>query len=223
MNTIELYKTSDTVLFDNVFGKLTQNNVKKTANYIKTLYSIDQEFTPFRLFCYFWKISDQKDRALIAFLFAMGMDYLLYESVDIVCDAYLDSKVSVESIQANIEKYHPNVYSIKTGQSTAKNLASSCKQAGLLLGKVKNIKGQLSPTYISVAFAYLMAYLNDDRGEFILQSKWVRILGLGSTALRDLAVEASLKGLMDYKYAGSVVTINFNNLFTTLGLYGVES
>jgi hypothetical protein len=69
--------------------------------------------------------------------------------------------------------------------------------------------------------ALLMSYLNGDRGDFILASKWVKALGIEDAQVRNLAFEASKRELMQYQSSGSVTTITFQNLLQKLGIHGI--
>ena len=119
-----------------------------------------------------------------------------------------------------IEKYHPNQYSANTRRSMAQNIASSWKQAGFIEGKVKNIRTQPEVTYRVACFAFLLAYLNGNRGDFIWGSIGVNALCLYESKLRELAIECAKKDLMQYQYAGSVTAINFTNLLNKIGING---
>ena len=67
-----------------------------------------------------------------------------------------------------------------------------------------------------VAFAFFMSYLDGDRGDFILASKWVKALFLNENKVRELAIEASKRDLFQYQYGGNVTSISFSNLITKL-------
>jgi hypothetical protein len=120
----------------------------------------------------------------------------------------------------NVEKYYPNKYSKVTRYSIGKNIASSWKQAGFIEGKVKNIRAQPEVTNRVACFAFLMAYINGDRGDFIWSSIVVKALCLPEGKLRELAIECAKKDLMQYQYAGSVTAINFTNLLNKIGING---
>ena len=115
-----------------------------------------------------------------------------------------------------IEANHPSRYSANTRRSMAQNLASSWKQAGFITGKVKNIRTQPVIGYHIIAFAFFMAYLDGLRGDFILSSKWVKALSLSELNVRELAIEAAKRDLMQYQFAGNVTALSFNNLITKL-------
>jgi len=44
---------------------------------------------------------------MLAFLFAYGRDYLLFESTDVVLTTPIGEKVLTSKLEENLEKYHP--------------------------------------------------------------------------------------------------------------------
>lgn len=205
---------------DNVFGKKSSDGVKQTANFLKRLYGFDENNPSFTAFKYFWKISEPNERPLIAFVYAVNQDQLLAESVQVLQNVKPGAKVSTSFFEEEIEKYHPNQYAENTRKSMAQNLASSWKQAGFIEGKVKNIRTQPEITYRIACFAFLLAYLKGDRGDFIWGSIGVNALCLYQTELRALASECAKKDLMQYQHAGSVTAISFTNLLNKMGING---
>lgn len=205
---------------DNVFGKKSSDGVKQTKGFLKRLYGFDSQYPPFAAFMYFWKMSEPNEKPLIAFLYAVNQDNLLAESVQVLQNVKPGTKVAVEHFEEIVEKYHPNQYAANTLRSTAQNLASSWKQAGFIEGKVKNIRIQPEITYRTACFAFLLAYLNGDRGDFIWNNIGVNALCLQESKLRALAIECAKNDLMQYQYAGSVTAINFTNLLIKMGIHG---
>lgn len=207
-------------LEQNVFNKKSNSGVEKTANYLKRLYGFDMQYPPFVAFKYFWKISDPNEKPLIAFVYAVNQDDLLAESVQVLQSVKPGEKATIELFEEVIEKYHPNQYSANTRRSMAQNIASSWKQAGFIEGKVKNIRTQPEVTYRIACFAFLLAYIHGDRGDFIWGNIGVNALCLYESKLRELAIECAKKDLMQYQYAGSVTAINFTNLLNKIGING---
>jgi hypothetical protein len=203
-------------MVNNVFGKKSEDGIKKTTNFLTQLYSLDSNYIPFKILKYFWLNTDDSEKPIIALLFAIHNDYLLSESISVISESKLNEKVEVEKIETNIEKYHPNRFTKNTLRSVAQNIASSWKQAGFITGKVKNIRTQPEISYNVVAFAFLISYLNDLRGDFIISSKWVKALCLNETQLRELAIEASKRGLIQYQFSGNVTSVTCNELFKKL-------
>lgn len=203
---------------NNVFGKKSQDGIKKTSNFLTQLYGFDKSLPAFIAFKYFWLECDRGERALISFVFALSNDYLLQESISVVANCKAGDKVAIEAMMENIEKFHPKRFTDNTLRSVSQNIASSWKQAGLITGKVKNIRTQLDISYKVVAFAMLLSFLEGDRGDFIMQSNCVSALCLNDTKLRELAVEASKRDYLQYQYAGSITSISFDKLINKIGL-----
>ena len=204
---------------DNVFGKKSSDGVRQTKGYLKRLYGFDMQYPPFVAFKYFWKISDQNEKPLIAFVFAVNKDDLLAESVQVLQSVKPGEKATIELFEEVIEKYHPNQYSANTRRSMAQNIASSWKQAGFIEGKVKNIRTEPEVTYRVACFAFLLAYLFGDRGDFIWNNIGVKSLCLAESKLRELAVECTKRDLMQYQNAGNVTAINFTNTLNKIGIH----
>jgi len=208
-------------LSQNVINKKTNSGVKKTTGYLTALYSFDLNCPAFNALKYFWQISDEKDKPILALIYAIGHDFLLAESVPVVVETKLGEKVTIEKFDENIVSYYPNRYSEKTRRSISQNIASSWKQAGFITGRIKNIRTQPDISYLVVAFTFFMAYLDGLRGDFILTSKWVKALSLSDSIVRELAIEAAKRDFMQYQFAGSVTAISFNNLTNKLEINGI--
>jgi hypothetical protein len=207
-------------LGENVTGKLTKSNIEKTNRYLKQLYGFNEGDSYFKGFKYFWKISSNESKPLLALLYAIHSDNLIAESINVVINKSIGHKVTVDAIEENISQFHPGRYSVITSRSIAKNIASSWKQAGFILGKVKNLRAQPEVDYLIVASALFLGYLDNLRGEYLLSSKYIRALGIQESIVRELTFEASKRDLLTYQFSGSVTTMKFNNLFKQLEING---
>jgi hypothetical protein len=207
-------------LRQNVTGKKSNSGAEKTAGFLKRLYGFDILYPPFAAFKYFWKVSDQREQPLLALVYAVAHDDLLAESVQVLQSLKPGEKAAIELFEAVIEKGHPNQYSANTLTSMAQNIASSWKQAGFIQGKTKNLRIHREVTYLVACFAFLLAYLQGSRGDFIWGSRAVTCLCLYESKLRDLAIECAKRDLMQYQYAGSVTAINFTHLLHKIGIGG---
>ena len=203
----------------NTIGKATKVSTLKTARYLRKLYLLDYGRTEFRSLYHFWNHTLEPERPLLAMLFAIGTDTLLSESMDVILAAALGKKVGVELFEEQIEKKHPGKYTPITLHSIGKNIASSWKQAGFLKGKFRNTRTEVHPSLSILSFAMFLSYLNGDRGDFILGSKWVRVLGLTRESIIELAYEASQRDLIVIQSSGSVTTISFPQLLLKLGIH----
>ena len=210
-------------LKQNVISKATQSGITKTSRYLKSLYDLDASQPQFMAFKHFWSIANERDKPLLALIYAIGNDYQLKNSIPVINNTEIGKKVTVESIESNIENLYPQKYTNNTLRSMAQNIASSWKQAGFITGKVKNIRTQPEINYLVLTFAIFMAYLNGLRGDFILTSDWVKALTLDERTIRSLAIEAAKRDLLQYQYAGNVTSITFKNLLNKLDINGFEN
>lgn len=106
----------------------------------------------------------------------------------------------------------PDRYSPKTLKSTGQNIISSWQQAGLLSGKLHKVRvgGQSQPT--SVAYALLLGYLSDARGEALFRTLWCRLLDAPEHILHEQALAASQRGWIEYRHMGEVTEVGFRHL-----------
>jgi len=210
-------------LHQNVISKTTRSGLTKTTRYLKSLYDLDVSHPQFLAFKHFWSIASERDKPLLALIYAIGKDYLLKESIPVISNTEIGKKVTVESIESHLENLYPQKYSANTRRSMAQNIASSWKQAGFITGKVKNIRTQPEINYLVVTFAFFIAYLTGLRGDFIIKSDWVKALSLGEKTIRSLAIEAAKRDLLQYQYAGNITSITFKNLLNKLNINGFEN
>lgn len=206
---------------NNVFGKKSQNGIKQTSAFLSQLYKFDITSEKFKAFRFFWSIADENEKVMLSYVFAVSNDYLLKENISVLSNYKLGEKVELESIENNIEKFHPNRFTKNTLRSVAQNIASSWKQAGFIMGKVKNIRTEPEITYRVVSFAMLLAFIEGLRGDFIFQNNCILSLCISENKIRELAVEASKRDFMQYQYAGSVTSISFDNLLNKIGINAI--
>lgn len=223
MSYISEHNSVKSAFDDNVAGKLSKSNVSKTNGYLRQLYGFNDNDPFFRSFLWFWKKMPDDDHPLLTILFAIQTDYLLSESIDILTNTDTGQKVEVKKFEENVIKCHPGRFSPATLRSVAQNIASSWKQAGFIQGKTKIIRIQPVINMQIVVFALLMAYLEGLRGEFLLNSKYIRILGLNESDLLELIAEASKRDLLEYQHSGYTTTISFNNLLINIGIHAGQN
>lgn len=211
------------ILNENVFGKKSSSGIFQTSTFLKKLYGFDINYPPFLALKYFWNNSDISDKSLLAFIYAINHDDLLAESISILHSTSIGEKVMADYLAENIEKYHPLKYSENSRKSIARNIISSWKQAGFILGKLKNIRTQPEIKYSVACFAFLLSYLKGNRGEFIWNNVGVKSLCLSENQLRDLAIECAKRDVMQYQHAGSVTVISFNKLLNKIGINAIQN
>ncbi len=198
------------IMANNVFNKKTESSKKKTINYLTQLYNFSREDARFLCLENYWNKIEDNEKPLLALLYAVSKDYLMEESVNFIKSVKHNSKAKIEEIEANVEYYHPNRFTQKTLRSVSQNIASSWKQAGYILGKVKNIRTECAPSYFTSAFAFLMAYLDDFRGDYLFDHPSVKALDTTKEDVLTLIKAASDRELLDYNRTGASIVISFD-------------
>lgn len=220
--SIGTYTDFEHLINENVIAKKTEISRYETKGYLKKLYGFDEKEPSFKVFHYLWQLSATSERPILALLLAITRDYLLSESIDVVINTSIGSRVDTNLIAENIEEKHPNRFTIKTRIASSKNIASTWKQAGHITGKMKNLRTQVTPGYYAVAYALFLGYLQGLRGDFLFQTKWTKALDCSENELRTLAQEAAKRELLSFQYSGNVTVVNFKSLIQKLDLHGIE-
>ena len=204
------------IMDDNIFNKKTESSKKKTIKYLEHLYSFKKNNSKFLCLEDYWNKIEDYEKPLLAFLFASSVDYLIEESIDFVKSVKIESKANIELFESNIEHHHPNRFTSKTLRSVSQNVASSWKQAGYILGKVKNIRKLNPPGHCIASFAFLIAYLDGLRGDYLFNHPTVRALDASREETLSLLKAASDRELLSYNRSGASIVISFDGYLKNL-------
>lgn len=200
----------------NVVYKATRSNLKKTVGFLSKLYDYKEQNILWKVFIYLWKKADEHEKRLMTLLYAISKDEFLHISQNVVLSQRIGTRIAIQSIQRVLEEKYPNKYSQNTLISSAKNIASSWKQARYIEGKIKNIRVPIHPGYFTVVFALYLGYNEGKRGEDLLKTKWINLLELPENKLLGLLSEAAIRDLIDYNYTGGVTVIRFDKLLNAI-------
>jgi hypothetical protein len=201
------------VIEDNVLGKNTESNRKKTLSYLRRIYSLDPTLAVFRCFRFF-SYCEPAEIHQLALLCAHSRDPLLTEMAPLYLKLPVGRKLERETVEEAIEECRPGQYSYKMKRSMAQNLSSSFTYSGHLRGKVNKERVTPSTGPAAAAYALLLSYLLGKRSQLLFESSLCRLLDRPSSYLKSLAHNASLRGWINYKAAGGVVEVSFPELLT---------
>jgi hypothetical protein len=201
------------VLDENVLGKRTLTARRNTAQVLGELYALDPGVTVFRLLRHFWDL-DAEGRPLLALLCAATRDPLLRRSAEAVLRARPGEPFAPAALTASVDDSAPDRYSPAVRQAVASRLTSSWAQAGYLSGVRIRHRRHPVATPANLAYALAIGYLQGVRGRSLLTSFWARLLDRTEEERERLASEASRRGWLNYRQAGSVVEVRFPGLFT---------
>lgn len=192
----------------NCLAKRSGRTRELTARHLTELYGLDSRNPIFAGLRYFWA-RDVDARPQLALLAATARDNLLHEVAPLILKVSIDSIVTRESVEKLIQTLWPARFSPATLKSCAQNVNSSLTKSGHLRGRARKIRSKLQPTVAATAFALYLGWLQGERGELLLQTRYCRLLDESTERLLQLASEASARGWMVLRRVDSVVDVAF--------------
>jgi len=197
----------------NCLGKRSGKTRTLTYRHLADLYALDPSLMLFRALRFFWQ-RDIAGQPLLAALCAYSRDPIFRATAPYILALQEGVTVSREVLEAFIDNQEPGRFSKATLKLTAQNIHSSWTQAGHLSGHIRKKRARAAPTPGTVAFALLLGYLTNLRGESLFKSDYTRMLDCASDKTIDLAEDASRRGWITLKRVGQVVEVLFPNLIT---------
>ena len=205
-STAGLSEYESAIVERNVLGKESLSTRKKSAAYLRQLYSFDPMNPTFRVLRELWS-NDIDGRPMLAMLCAQAHDPVLRATSDIVLDTPFGAPFSYTEITEAVHNRFPDAYSEKTARSMGQNIASSWAQSGHLEGRRNKFRTRAHGSPASVAYALFLAYGEGVRGALLFTSDWARVLDTPIDELYELASVASRYGWIDFKKFGDVVEV----------------
>ena len=205
--TIEQYQIA--IIRDNLLSKETQSSRRKTFKYLRGLYGLDGSlplFSIYRELVHF----DMKSFPLLSLLICWARDPLLRASTSAIFQVNFGDEVKKEVIQQTIMDSFPNKYSQSSLGTTSRNISSTWRQSGHLIGKKTKIRNHVNATPTSVTFALLLADICGYHGNQLFTSPYCKMLDLNSITAQSLAAQAHRENLITLKTIGTIVEISFN-------------
>jgi hypothetical protein len=201
------------IVEENALGKRTSSNRWLSAQHLADLYALDPKVAIFRLLRFFWG-ADAIGRPMLALLCAQARDALFRLSAREV----LETKPGELRTSADFVTFFgqelPGRFSEATTLSLAQNVASSWAQAGFFKGKIQKVRTRAVATPATATYALVLGYLCGLRGQVLLESGWARLLDVPRDPVIRLVQEASKRGWLDFKHAGTVFEISFRQILT---------
>lgn len=198
----------------NCLGKRSSKTRTLTFRHLADLYGLAPDLFVFRSLRFFWE-RDPDARPLLAMLCAYTRDPILRSCAPHILQAELGSTVGRATLETRINEQEPGRFSAATLQSTAQNINASWTQAGHLSGRARKVRTRASATPGAAAYALLLGYVSGLRGQFLLDSDFTRILDCPRGRTIELAEQASRRGWITLKRAGTVVEVLFPRLLTS--------
>lgn len=199
------------ILEENCLLKHTATTRLRSLRALRELYGLDRRVLIFRALRDLWDV-DESAQSLLACLCANARDPLLRSSAGRVLAAVPGESVTAvdlsEAVSAAFRaQYNPSILS-KIGR----NAASSWSQSGHLTGHDGKVRNLVAPGPVVAAYALLLGYLCNSRGENLFGTFWTRLLDASASQLHEHAFAASRLGWLEYRRAGDVTDVHFSYL-----------
>ena len=200
----------------NLLNKLSRSNINKTLKFLSGLYDFKSGNELWKVFLLLWKLAEEPDRRIMTLFYALHQDELLNKTTPAILGTPHGKRVKVENILDTINKVWPGHYAQTTALSAAQNIASSWKQAGYIEGRVRNIRVQAKPEFPAVLFALYLGKNDGLTGEELLSTKWIKVLEVSGSRLKELLSQAAIREMIDYRQGGGITIIKFDKILTRI-------
>src|SRR5260221_5471158 len=207
--SFEEYRSA--VVDENVLLKKTVATRKASFKWLRELYALDRKTLLFRALRDLWDETPQA-QPLLALLSAVARDPLLRSTAESILAILIGETVTPEMMMDAVNVSFPDRYSPKTLKSTGRNIISSWQQAGLLSGKLHQVRMSAQSLHAYVTSALLLPYLSVARGEALFRALWCRLLDAPAHVLHEQALAASHRGWIEYRHMGDVTEVGFRHL-----------
>jgi len=208
-SSLEEYRSA--IVEENVLLKKTVATRKASFRWMRELYALDRKIHLFRALRDLWD-DDIQAQPLLSLLCAVARDPLLRSTAESILAIPVGETVTREMMMDAVNVSFPDRYSPKTLKSTGQNIISSWQQAGLLSGKLHKVRISAQSHPATVAYALLLGYLSDVRGDALFRTLWCRLLDAPMHVLHAQALVASQRGWIEYRHMGDVTEVGFRYL-----------
>lgn len=198
------------ILDDNVLGKETASTRLELYERLHALYGLDRALLLYRALRDLWNV-DVEAQPLLALLCAVARDALLRATIDIILNAHPGESVASLAFADSVRAAYPGRFNEAILKKIAGNVASTWTQSGHLSGRTNKTRGLAVCRPVEAAYALLLGYLCDARGEALFQTVWARLLDTSSSVLHDQAFAASQQGWLEYRRTGDVTDVQFSH------------
>lgn len=200
------------VVDDNVLGKASAMNRRKTFEILLRFYGLDASRPMFRTFRRYWR-ADDRAHGTLAVVAALGADQTLRATWEFVAQIPQGSVLNSKDLTSFLAKLLPQL-GLESLTALRQRVASTWAQAGHFSCQVRKVRQRPEVTPAVVALALFFGYLDGRRGQRLFDTIWTAVLERPEPELLALAAAAAQRGLLQFLRAGSVVEVRFPGLLT---------
>lgn len=195
------------VVSENVLAKPTAATRRLSLQRLRELYGLDPRIPVFRILRRLWDI-DRPGRPRLALLTAIARDPLLAATTFLVVGLREGAEMIRADLLAQLRETAGQRLSDSVLEATARNVASSWAQAGLLRGRVRKIRCPVEPTPGTAALAMWLGRLQGHSGSRLLESPWAQVCGESGEELLPFVLKANQLGLIRARAAAGILEVH---------------
>jgi hypothetical protein len=197
----------------NALGKATEGGRRRTFRYVRELYLLSPQSILFRALRDLWN-DDLEAQPLLAGLCALARDSVFWASSIAITSSSPGDELTSEHLAGAVGERFPDSYSAATLAKIGRNTFSSWQQTGHLGPGDQNRKRRTRAAArpANLAYMLMLGYLKGVRGGALFDTLWAKVLDAPKSHLLDLAFGAAQRGLIEFRQAGGVIDVGFNEL-----------
>ena len=198
-------------LDENCLLKRTATNRRKSFQHLVELYGLNDGLPLFRKLRRLWP-PFESSRPLLAILLASARDPLIRASAQSVLATPVGEVCDRESLRKTLDDTTSNLLTRTTLDAIVARLLSSWAQSGHLSGRAVKTRVRVDATPAAAAYALFLGHAAGHRGSALLATPWLAALDTSPAQLLELAHSASAMGLMNFRQAGQLMQLSFNDV-----------
>jgi hypothetical protein len=172
---------------------------------------LSEDLLIFRALRDLWE-EDIEAQPILALLCANARDPILRVTAETILSTQPGESINAQMIADTVAAHFPGRLNPMTLSSLSRHVASTWTQSDHLTGRNNKLRVRPKCYPASLAYALFLGYLCGERGDRLINSYWAQVLDNPQHILREQAIQASQKGLLEYRYAGNVTEISFRYL-----------
>ena len=196
---------------ENALHKATVDGRKVTARYLRDRYVLSPASPLFRAFRHLWS-AELGSRRMLTLLAAAARDPFITSSIPTLIHVPPGEVVKSTMFDDAVASIAPGRFNPSTVEIISRRISSSWSQAGHLQGHVRKVRVRQDPNRVCAVFALYIGHLEGRRGDGLFESPWVLALDVPPSRVRELAVEGTRAGWIEYRHAGGFTDISFQRL-----------
>lgn len=200
----------DLVVERNFLGRPTAAGRARTYRHLRELYLLDTADLRFAALRRCWQDSPTSG-PLLAGLLAFTRDEAFRATWPAVAAAEPGTRVTSQDL-ARAARSSFDGLSDETVDKIGRNTGASWTQTGHLRGRTAKVRLTFTASPAAVAYAVLLAHLDERRGAFLLDTPWFELLDIPASQRLDAVRSAHSRGLLTLQTAGDMLDISVSPL-----------